>query len=762
MNKAHPNTLIATAVVMGILSLTGCGEGTNQATAPGVMAPPANTKTTIVIGNTSDVTYARAVLLDQNGNTLTDQEINCRAGQTDCTIFLSTQVKQPSTLLVLDSNRRMIRAFQFPGELLSYNSAYPTSLTTGLYLTKRLASKYLAGTNLDNVNTRLAIFFENYKSPDGSADYFAELGDYYEKQTADSGITEDEFLDKLKNRLEGWEVAKPVELPGKKKAAFSVGAIQLKRAANSSKIEGCGEGVDTFLTIGDFLGGTFPLVGGVISSAFGIAKDACNTTGAKIDEISSQLESLKDSVNNLGGEVGKIKSLNEMTLINSETDKFKSLQDKAKLFVSDYKTFLANKGVTSLEAYFDKEGSWKQGLDNGQKLLQENILGEMRPLIQETSKFESNIFNSYLQALESKCGDLSWAQSQNFIAVRQFCNTNILANTASFVGVESMLLPIFTDIFSTLSKYEKEDVVLKYPYPVADVKSYKDVTQKVSTMFKSQQAKLVQRFKDNIPADKAAGDSGLYAAYAGINVSLINSLKAGGWCHQSGSRADYPSITGWYAPTLRSADAYITTQCRIPGTSNLVVNAKYYYNNQGSENANDVTVVLGVPVATGYTIGDRWMPKTEKEQVYANSRKAIFEAPTVKFFSNWQEARGKVINFADEPGFNVLHAFSDQPGKYWAESPPDNRYVGRTTWILVSGANPTDFADVAKLRLQEEPWGSRVKWQHELICATPTCRVEHGQWLRFENGQTLDVWGLKRKTSDNLPLNAIGPKGSIQ
>lgn len=773
--KKHQVTYTLPALLAAI-SITGCMVENDKTGG----SPSADTKVTFVIGNTSNQNYARAVLRDNSGNTIFDKDINCRANQTDCMIFLSSEVKQPSTLIVEDSNRRMIRAFQYPDALLSYNSAYPTPLSTGLYLAKQLIKKNLEkdGIDWDEANSRLANFFKNYDSPDGTVDFYEELGDYYAKQIATSGITEKEFLETLKKRLENWDVAKPEELPkpqqraeisvGKKSAtgfdAPLSGKEALTRPAQAQSVEGCGAGVETFLTIAGGIGGSFPIVGDVVSAVFGVAKDSCDTTGVKLDEITSKLVTLQQSVETIGGEVAKIKALQEMSEINTETTKFQNFYKDASKSIADYKTFLAVKGVSSLEEYFKKEGGWKQGMDKGGTLLKKNVLSEMSVLINNSEQFERATFDTYLQALKNRCEELSWAQTTNFVAVRQFCNNNIVTNTAMFLGTESALMPMYKDIFATLSKYNNE-AVLDFPYPLTEITSYAQATQKVGDKFKEQQKKLVDRFKANIPIEKQAESSGLYNAYADLSPELIKSLKRAE-CRQSGrGRNTYPAITGWFAPTTQTKDRYITTQCPILGTRGARVNAKYDYESQGT----DPVVVLGVPVAKKFVnegTGTGWGSNVS---IYHNHlydlSNAIFEAPSVSFISTAQTAPAGYIGVVDEPGADRLHPISGKPGKYYAERSHAKR-SDSTTWMLVSHKDPSGegFVDVAKFILSTyQTSQSGYAWRGHLACVTPSCSVvEKNQWLKFENGSTLDARVLTRKTSDNKPIVVIGPVESMQ
>lgn len=322
MNNPHPKTLVALAIALGTLTVAGCGESTstNQAT---LSAPPADTKTMISIGNETNQTFVRAVLLDQNGHSIKTQDIDCKPSASGCMMFLPNDVQQTATLIVQDKQGHMVGAFRFPNKLQSYNAAYPNSLTTGIYLTNRLVRDYLLkdGISWPDARQKLEIFFSDYDSPDGSADLFEEMGDYYAKRMATNPTSENEFLETLKKRLMNGDVAKPEELPTKprKQAGldlgnklantfhhFKMGNISLISSAHAQQpSEGCPSAVQTYLSWVSNMGGTIPVVGDAVAGVAGFAGELCQPdTNAKLDKMLSKLTALQNSVDQIATSLG--------------------------------------------------------------------------------------------------------------------------------------------------------------------------------------------------------------------------------------------------------------------------------------------------------------------------------------------------------------------------------------------------------------------------------------------------------------------------
>jgi hypothetical protein len=614
-----------------MVGLTGCGDNTSGS-GGAMSAPPANTKATVTVGNIGDQTYARAILLDQNGNALASQEINCKAKENNCKIYVPAELNQPVTLIVQDGQGHLLGAFQAKAGQANAETLYPSAATTGIYLTEQLERKYLSkeGISIEQANARLRTFFQAYQGP-GAIDFNVLIAAYMAKQHATNpGLSDAQVLEALAKRLKDGEVAKPEEFsPPKKQSAFTTGdklagafdrlltgKTQLISAAHAQ--ETCSGGLSTFLTVTSNLGDVFPIAGDVVSGLAGIGQEACDDTSAKLDKLSSQIQALAQSVDKVGENLMKAKGLAEDGWINSQTQKFKdgrNLVVKHKKAYNDFlnQNLLANNvKASSLEEWFKANGGWEAGLKkDGAEASLMPILKSMNVIIEQTTGItEDNSIKTYFQALNDKCKDSNgnaFTPGLNFIAVRQQCNNAIFASAAYVVSYREAL-PMAKDIFSVLAKYQKEvgaSVFNKvgFPKPATDLAnkysidfdSYDTAYAQTKKTFDSQQTEFLADAKANV----GHGGKGYFEAFEGLPPELLTNL-AKVQCNQIKS-PDTPSIVGWFAPSADKNQNYIVTLCRI-GTSTASPNikSKYYYAGVESRGGNTPVNMMGVPMASAY------------------------------------------------------------------------------------------------------------------------------------------------------------------
>jgi hypothetical protein len=608
--------LLVALIASGTLGLAGCfGSGSSG------ISPPPGTKATINIVNESSSVYARAVLLDQNSNVLVEQEINCKAAQTDCEVFLqNTLNEQQNTLLLQDGQRQLIRAFQAQGSELTESYIHPSNVSTGLYLTQRLQETYLIKEAIpaDEIFIRLQQFFENYKSPDGLPEFNEELGEYYAKQrAANPSLTEVQFLEVLAKRLKDWSVATPDELPtsllamqaslsaGQKLAnAFNdlvAGKVRLIRVAYAAETSGCSTALSTFITASQASAQAIPIAGAVISELLNIAKDSCSTTDSELNAINSKLDTLQNTVGTVGETLAQAKALGESGWINSQTQTFKGLKDLGAKAIKSHNDFLTyntidGKRAATLEDWFAKKGGYiKATSDLITKASVLEVLKSMNTLLEEMTKVttDSNL-ETYYTALNNQCKDINTNSftSSNFVATRQSCNNALLANAAYLMGAEAMVLPMARDIFLVLDKYSKEEgpvvyndvklpfisteLTAKYKDGNLKIESYDGAYEKTKTIFAFQQDEFLRALKEKV----GHGSTGYFNPFAGLSTDLLT--RIGNVCgkKESGVTTNVPAIVGWYAPKGVEADNYIVTNCYlINGNLSTMhpVKAKYYY-----------------------------------------------------------------------------------------------------------------------------------------------------------------------------------------
>lgn len=776
MNNPHPKTLVALAIALGTLTVAGCGESTstNQAT---LSAPPADTKIMISIGNETNQTFVRAVLLDQNGHSIKNQDIDCKPSASGCMMFLPNDVQQATTLIVQDKQGHMVGAFRFPNKLQSYNAAYPNSLTTGIYLTNRLVRDYLLkdGISWPDARQKLEIFFSDYDSPDGSADLFEEMGDYYAKRMATNPTSENEFLETLKKRLMNGDVAKPEELPTKprKQAGLDLGnnlanTFHHFKMVNISPIssahaqqpsEGCPSAVQTYLSWVSNMGGTIPVVGDAVAGVAGFAGELCQPdTNAKLDKILAQLTTLTKQVDEVAKNLGVLKDFTEDAAINNETLAFQKIEKSAREDVIRYQNYLRTHKVKSLEEYIK---DWDTAIAGNDELL--TILKAPNTTLVSMKGLTKNAtFNTYIQALNNRCGSLQQNRpSVNFVNIRQGCNNNIVYNTALLAGTQQMMSPMLTDIYKVLAKFNNDPkvgpnkVYNKIGYPSGIVSDYNQATPQIRTFYNNELGDLVKKMQADVGHDQ----KGFFNLYKELNTKLKDSLVARN-CNGYGGRKNFPAISGWYLPTFDNKDNYIVTECRMitfPERRDGPVKARYFYGNQGSNiDQNDVANVLGVPVAMHYVTSLQPYNKMWDQESISSG---VFEAPYLVAFNNEKNAgqqsgllpKGVVPNKQTQLGDYVLTRVPDQSGYYRVTRPasnPGSVAMGHT-WL--SFKDKQEFRYVTLFETFSGGFGGR------LTCVTSDC---HGpvtdEWLTFKRpGESNFIVDLSLRPSGRIQLGPL-------
>lgn len=777
MNKLYQKTLVASAITLGILTLAGCSDSTttNQAT---LSAPPADTKTIISIGNETNQTFARAVLLDQNGNSIKTQEIDCKPSATGCMMFLPNDVQQTATLIVQDKQGHMVGAFRFPNKLQSYNAAYPNSLTTGIYLTNRLVRDYLLkdGVSWPDARQKLEIFFSDYDSPDGSADLFEELGDYYAKRMATNPTSENEFLEALKKRLMAGDVAKPEDLPTKTKKHAGldpenkiVNAYNLLKTGNVSLIsaahaqqpsEGCPSAVQTYLSWVNNMAGTIPVVGDAVAGVAGFAGELCAPdTNAKLDKMLSKLTALQTSVNQIATSLGVLKDFTEDAAINKETLAFQNIEKNARNDVTKYKTFLSMHRVNSLEEYIK---DWDVATNENPVLL-EILRAPNTTLVGMKDLAKNATFNTYTTALNNRCLNLQQNRpGVNFVNVRQGCNNNIIYNTALLAGTQQMLSPMLTDIYKVLTKFNNDPkvgptkVFNKIGTPTGIITDYSQATAQIKTFYNNELDTLLKKFQADVGHDQ----KGLFNLYAGLNTTLQAKLVARDCISFLPERKNFPAISGWHSPTNDTKDNYIVTECKMlsHSYSKGSIKARYFYENQGTGvDQNDVGNILGVPVAMHYVTSYKPFNNSRDIESGYKTGTYVFEAPNINAFNNEIDAgktNGIISNSWATLRDYVLQNMPDQPGFYKLTVPASTGDGSWYTWVSMKDKQGFHYVTLLESYVVSGGYGA---YDVGLIlkCVTSDCRRD-SEWLSFKRpGESNFVVDLSKRPSGRIQLGPL-------
>jgi hypothetical protein len=747
-----------TAVIASVIYLAGCGGGGSNSSQPA-----ADAKTVIKVGNQSAFDFASVSIQNQNGATLYDSQFKCVSQDTNCYINLNQDYNESVTLLFKDASGKLVRAVVVANSPNTYISLYPDATSTGFYLVNRLNKDVVAnnGISWEQLNLRIATFFTNYDSPDGTVDNFEEVGLYYSSQLAKGVASEDVFLTAFKQRLLNWDVAQNNELPVAKADLASLYqrfTAFLKSDENPlippayAQETTCGSGLQGFLTITENLASIIPIVGDGIAGVAGIGSSYCDGTDAKLDQIMNQLNQLQDSVNAVDRNLSQLTRFLTDQAANQKTVDFQKLADEAKNLNAQYKRFMLDNNVKTLEEFFVKKGGWEQAISSGGTALQailrapykDSAAGGIYTKTLNTTQYAD--FNTYLEALKNRCGTLPTSSDENFIVTRQQCNNIILSNSGMLVAAQGLTLPIYKDVYATLNAY-KEQAKNSYLLPNG-LTSFATAYAEVKESFAKQQSDMVRDYKAKI------GTTGYFNAFEGLNSSLISSL-VNRECMQSGrDRGDGPAIVGWFAPSTIGKENYIETVCKV-GSNSQRIKARYYYNDQGSVvNANDVANVLGVPVAYDYVKND-W-------PLY-NSNANIGSERFTYLSQIHIEAEGM---FSYGEGTNsIINQGSVEMKKIYS-SPATYDYplsaVRNSIYVTFPSKDQSAgkiYYHVAKFSFREQRHSvPLVEVYSYLACVAAPCRVDPNtdQWLIFaDDNETLDLWKL---SNGNFRLGPVGSK----
>jgi hypothetical protein len=769
MNKIRTYQF-ALVLAIASLGLSGCGGGSSNSTTPNSAS-----KTIVDVDNGSKFDYASIAILNQDGKTVFSDQLNCASRAVNCFANVNEDINAGFTLLFKDANQRLVGAVVLAKSANKYLGLEPSAMSMGLYLMLKLSTELASESQMswDSLNQRTLTFFTNYDSPDGTADPFEEIGEYYASQLAKGVKSEREFLDAFKLRLLNWDVAENSELPNQTSftaslferfwALFNKDTFSLVSPAHAQTNK-CAPALKTFLSLAGNLGKVIPVVGEGVAGAGKMASSYCDTTGDKLKEISTQLEVLQKSIQDVAVSLSQISAFLFNEAANKKTAEFQNLVADADNLKTQYKRFLVDNGnVTSLQEFFVKAGGWDQGIRKGGKVLAEilnypyqspiNTKGLYTRIIEVSSFAE---FDTYLSALKNRCDQLNTSSAENFIVTRQKCNNLILANSAMLVAAQGIALPIIQDIYTTLRTYQTQ-AQNTYPLPNG-LNSYASAHADAVQNFSTQQSNMIDRHKS------AIGSIGFFDAFAGLNTSLMAALTSR-QCNQSGTdRSNFPQIIGWYAPTLNSTQNYIETECKV-GNISQRVKARYYPSLQGDRvDANDVANVLGVPVAAFYVNSNRdnagfpvplyynydnfntaFANRTREEIFEVNYVGAIYlDAPGARFIGSvaYPNTRNDVIS----P--NISKTTSG--GLYYVDG-------GRNYWYVLITSQSGGYFRVARLEISFIGGPTRGS----LSCIAAPCRVDPktDEWLIFTaDGETLDLKPTTR-TFSGQKIIRLAPVG---
>ena len=712
------------------------------------------TPVAVSVVNKSDIAYASAVVVDPNDNQIYETKMSCSDLSGPCSIAIP-DVDHPATMVFKDSRGRMVGALSFSRGIPSEADIYPSSLSTGMYLAFKLTKALKEeGVDRSEFYLRLATFFQNYASADGSLDQYEELGDYYRIQLKKTKLSETEILAQLKQRLMDWEVAEASEMQAPQLASgwwrqiyasvrrsISSGNVELVRTAHASG--GCSDGVLGFLAVisgvASAVAGAFPVAGGGVVGATGIVQHFCGSADGTMAEILSRLETLQNSVNEVSQQVGRMAWLLSESGINPQLAAFDQIVQDARGLRENHKRFLSNNKVKSLAEFFEKSGGWNAGLALGGRELRDLLEAPNPPSTATRSpslaRFRDLILspnvNTYWAALNDRCApQLNSNDGRNLVEVRADCNSRLLANLGYLFAAHGTVLPVFKEVYEVLDRYANvvqvngARVLNDFPLP-SGVPSFAEAYTTIQGQFRTHQDTLVTEMRNRV------GGNGFYDLHAGLNADLRNNITRLN-CALPGAapRNSLPSISGIWVGNSDSNQWYIETDCRV-GNENRRIKARYRFRDQGSGvNVNEVANILGVLVASRYNAGNGWWMYNNTSSSYTFARKASgysVESSPIVAFNSQQQRNGQAVVSQGEGGSQAEAKgwLRGSPSNPWAEE-NNNTWNYNYNWVVFKGSDNFHYAMYLVL-------GGRNGWGYS-YCMTADCSVEDSFNLRFRNG----------------------------
>jgi hypothetical protein len=795
MMEIQQKTLVATLLSAAFLSLAGCGDAKNLGGTGVPASPPAGTQATVHIGNLGEQPLARAVLIDQAGNVMASQEINCQPKDLDCKMYLPTVITQPVTLLLQDKQNRLLSAFEAKAGQISTETIYPSKASTGIYLNDEL-DKFLAkqGVTRANALKMLENFFRNYDSAGKNIDLFELLADYIDKQRAiNPGQTDNEILETLAKRLKNGEQAKPEELPTPRKIAslthgekfanaftdLLAGKVNVIGSAHANQT--CSGGLSTFLTVTANLGDALPIVGGAVSGLAGIGQEACDDTSQQLAELSKNIQSLTQTVNSVNTKLISLKGLTETGWINAQTQAFQNVRQEIITSRKDYRDFLNNNPLQDgskapdLYTYFQQNGGWTKALEkNGGRDKLIKILQSMNRIVEKSSNVVTdNQVDTFLQALNDKCAaNPNNEPGVNFIAKRQACNNAIFTSAAYIVSYRESLT-MAQDIFKVLATYQASSDggpavynTIGYPQtnqeivssaPSTAFESYSTAYKTSINLFNTLQSEFLRNTKSKL------GGEGYFKTYAGLPPELLTNLTKI-QCSQP-NRSDAPNIIGWYSPSAQPSENYIVTECQIGGRSSHYVRSKYYYESVANNGGYTPVNMMGVPIASGFLNGGGYGDETRKESLgYTNGDRTTIRLPvsSTPYDADQNTFAISVSPLRKTPTQNVVQPFVPECGP---QSQGQTCYgVGSGIGVVLKSTqkalnfaapqeqNSNNFVRYTDDKGESYVWKHRIhdgytSRDHYMQCLSGGCKITgNGHRLSFDNGPQ-DVWFRKQPPS---------------
>lgn len=608
--------LISMVVIGFVVSLTGCGGGSNSTSAP------ANTKTTYSITNKTEKDFATVVVVDGNTGIETQSgSLNCPAQSVDCVFYYTgQQINGPDSLLFKDVTGRVVAAYVNAYDQSEHDTLIVTPWTTGLYLFQQLGRQnaLIGVMSQSEIESRLHVITLNYESPDGPADYFEEIAAHYYYVLQNTNYSTSEFLDRFAERLLAADVPDASEFakiqvaqsqsvgPRTAFADMWNGKMSLMNLAHADS-SSCPAGLAGFL---DFFGAAaggvknaFPVAGTVAQAVHKISTSVCGSGQPSLADIMNKLNAIQNSLDALHDKLGQMLYLTADTNINAGLSQFGRVAKESNTRGDNYNALV--KGNTKSLLQYVKELDSDKGGGTLEYVLKKYPSGTLSNLMKSVLDSEGLIskidaltdekFNTMTSSIRAKCGSITVGDA---VSIRTQCNLAVSTSMGRLISSQSVARKIAKDVYAVAEAFPDE-VANQYGFSG----TAKDAIEALETKFAKQLSDAKDKYQAMI-VNSNASERGYYNVYDGISPILISKMKeVACW----DSKLDTPAIGKWEKESNGNLE-YFETNCRVGDVNGPFVRARYFRKIDGANVGNDdVANVMGVLVERRYVTGnDFW------------------------------------------------------------------------------------------------------------------------------------------------------------
>lgn len=599
------------------LTLAACGGG------GGSSAPQGQGNTQISVTNTSgsDISRATVTLLSTN-QLISDQSFICANGG-ECA-FMS-DIDGPVEIVLYQSNGDPVAAYynyQPTAGLIRFKTS---RVMLGIYLFKKIDDQVPDVTTV--IANKLANYFTLNPSPDGTPDFYQELGQFYKTSVVLGGMSASDFYAKIIAETNDGKVLPassvvyalshvvydPVLAFAERhftvRDAYAANACSV--ISNVFTFAGSGVGVAAGWKEYVWAKALSPALDGISSLIGSNCSNGSEDIAATLQKITEQLNVIQAQLNALDIELKEFWAYSANQDITRLESQLTGYADKLDLVYATYDATLGFGKYNNLRDYVKANGGLEKALNGGvfskpsanlQKLLscKSNCAVSLdQQWLAFKGMTETAQFNSLRDALLNACKSTG-AEDEDVFQKRTSCNARILKLIGQYTGSLQRAVLVLKDEYETLDYYAKNGSSGDKAYLANQSGAYKGVDTYVPREYltdpKNWTAILdFQIYKMIDPATNALklitvgpDQNGLYDPIKEIRTShstLLSNLSR--ICGIAGT--DKSNIIGLYPNANKP---FLVATCESSDFTNRYVTSRHFYN----DDSDDVAKVLGALV----------------------------------------------------------------------------------------------------------------------------------------------------------------------